>query len=92
MLPATLITTRYRPYNIVNASLVFGVTPWISVAIDIERGFDSVPETSFVEEAFRRGMLDCTLQLIVAFLSGHAYRARVGNTLSPNRASNIGVP
>lgn len=57
-----------------------------------KKAFDSVPHISVVEGAIQRGVRGRTLECIIAFLSSRTYHIRVGNTLSPNRTNNIGVP
>lgn len=57
-----------------------------------KKAFDSVPHISVVEGAIQRGVRGRTLEFIIAFLSSRTYHISVGNTLSPNRTNNIGVP
>lgn len=58
----------------------------------IKKGYDSVPHACLVEGAFQRCVRGRALKFLIAILSCRAYRIRAGNTLSPKRTKNIGLP
>ncbi|KAG0414835.1 hypothetical protein HPB47_008002 [Ixodes persulcatus] len=66
--------------------------PRTLVAIDLRKTFDSIPHSTVVAAAQRRGIQGHPLNFIKTFLENCTHQVTIGNTKGCWKANNIGVP
>ncbi|KAG0412675.1 hypothetical protein HPB47_010193 [Ixodes persulcatus] len=71
---------------------LFKSQPRTLVTIDLRKAFDSVPHSTLVAAAQRRGIQGRPLNFIKTFLQERTYQVSIGNTKGRWRPNNIGVP
>ncbi|KAG0415201.1 hypothetical protein HPB47_007649 [Ixodes persulcatus] len=95
--------TGFRPHMSTQDSLLmiyhdlyerrlFKSQPRTLVTIDLRKAFDSVPHSTLVAAAQRRGIQGRPLNFIKTFLQERTYQVSIGNTKGRWRPNNIGVP
>ncbi|KAG0423849.1 hypothetical protein HPB47_000397 [Ixodes persulcatus] len=95
--------TGFRPYLSTQYSLLmihhdlyerrlFKSQPRTLVAIDLPNAFDSIPHSTIVSAAKRRGVQGRLLNFIKTFLQDRTFQVSTGQTKGQWRTNNIGVP
>lgn len=62
------------------------------VGVDVKNTFDSVPHEAVIQRAKQRGLGVRDRAIMRFLLQDRNCRVRMGATLEPNTASNVGVP
>lgn len=71
---------------------LFKSQPRTLVAIDLRKAFDSIPHSTVVKAAKRRGIQGRLLNFIKTFFQDRTFQVSIGQTKSQWRTNNIGVP
>ncbi|KAG0410786.1 hypothetical protein HPB47_012098 [Ixodes persulcatus] len=95
--------TGFRPHLSTQDSLLmihhdlyerrlFKSQPRTLVAIDLRKAFDSIPHSTIVSAAKKRGVQGRLLNFIKTFLQDRTFQVSIGQTKGQWRTNNIGVP